>query len=69
MRIIGFILALAVWLFVITYGLLAVTMGGCTAAEPGCDTTHSAGLATVGAFALLSFVALVWAFFLRRRRS
>ena len=69
MRVIGFIVALAVWFFVIAYSLLAVTMGGCTAAEPGCDTTHSAGLITVAAFAVVSLAALVWAFFLRRRRS
>jgi hypothetical protein len=69
MRLIGFVLAAAVWLFVVTYAYLAVTMGGCTAPEPGCDPQHTADIATVAVVALAGFAAIVWWFLLRRRKS
>jgi hypothetical protein len=67
MRLLAFVVALGAWLFVVTYCLLAATMGGCTAAEPGCDTTHTTGLVEVAVFAVLSLAGLIWMFFLRRR--
>ena len=68
MKVLGFILALAVWACLLLYGVLAVTMGGCTAAEPGCDTTHTAGLLTVGSIGLVCLAALVWWFLVRKPR-
>lgn len=68
MRIIGFLLALGVWLFLVTYGLLAVTMGGCRAEEAGCDPTHFSGIAVVLGTGALGFIALVWGFLMRKAR-
>jgi hypothetical protein len=69
MRLVGFVAALAAWALLLTYGLLAVTMGGCTAADPGCDPSHAGGLAIVGLIGLSSFAAIVWWFLIRPAKS